>query len=56
MSSNVRGECKSYLQQILSVKVVKDLGNYLGIPSSFSCRKREAFSVVKEQIWKVIQG
>lgn len=48
--------CKSYLQQILGVQVVNDLGIYLGLPSYFSRRKKDAFSAVKERVWKVIQG
>lgn len=36
--------------------MVRDLGTYLGLPCFISRRKVDAFSAVKERIWKLVQG
>lgn len=55
-SFNISCERGAYLQSILNVRMVDNLGLYLGLPSIFSRRKRVDFSKIKDRIWKVMQG
>lgn len=47
VSPNVSSNCSQYLQQILGVQLVRNLDNYLGLPSYFSRRKWEDFNFLR---------
>lgn len=55
-SPNVHRERQQYLQTILNVRLVTNLGSYLGLPSCFSRRKGLDWQFLKDKIWKSMQG
>lgn len=38
------------------VRMVDNLGPYLGLPSAFMRRKTEDWTFLKNKVWKVMQG
>lgn len=55
-SAGIGAEQKAQITQILGVHVVEKLDKYLGIPSVVGKSKSQIFSVIRERIWKRING
>lgn len=53
-TKNVTPHRSSFLSSILGVKCVVDLGNYLGVPSSFSRSKTKDFSFIMNKVGKAL--
>lgn len=55
-SPNVRPDVRLGIKRVLNMKVVQNLGKYLGLPSHFSRNKKSELNFLKERIQKVIAG
>lgn len=55
-SAGIGAEQKDQITQILGVHVVEKLDKYLGMPSVVGKSKSQIFSVIRERIWKRING
>lgn len=55
-SPNVHLDRQHYLQAILGIQLVQNLGSYLDSPFSFTCRKGRDWIFLKDRIWKIMQG
>lgn len=55
-SPNIQRDRWAYLQSILEVQVVDNLGTYLGLSSVFSKRNKDGLNKVKDIVWKVLHG
>lgn len=56
LSPNMGGDFMNYMQSMLGMRLVQDLGDYLGLPSSLSRSKSRDFVAIKDRLWKVVQG
>lgn len=55
-SAGVAEERRDQIASILGVKVVAKLDKYLGMPSVIGQSKQQIFRVIRERIWKRING
>ncbi|KAL0450060.1 UNVERIFIED_CONTAM: hypothetical protein Slati_1562400 [Sesamum latifolium] len=55
-SRNVDADSRTLLANILGAGVVSKYDKYLGLPTVVGCSGKEAFSGIKEQIWKKLQN
>lgn len=52
----VPSDTQEYLNNILHMKVVENLGKYLGLPTMFSCSKINDYQYIVDRVWKKLQG
>lgn len=52
----IEEERRDHIANILGVQVVAKLDKYLGMPSVVGQSKQQIFSVIRERIWKIING
>ena len=55
-SSNTTGVQRDWIKNPLGVKEVENFESYLGLPMLLGRSKYQAFSFLKERVWKKIQG
>lgn len=55
-STGISVENKAQITNILGVPVVEKLDKYLGMPSVVGKSKQQIFSVIRERVWKRING
>lgn len=55
-SWGIAEETRDHIASILGVQVVDKLDKYLGMPSVIGRSKQQIFSVIRERIWKRING
>lgn len=55
-SPGIAADRKEQITQILGVHVVDSLDRYLGMPSVVGKSKQHIFSIIRERIWKRING
>lgn len=55
-NAGIGEEKKAQITQILGVQVVDKLDKYLGMPSVVGKSKQKIFGVIRERIWKRING
>lgn len=55
-SSGIPADCKTQITQILGVQVVDKLDKYLGMPAVVGKSKQQIFGVIRERVWKRING
>lgn len=55
-SPNINQDRGVFLSSIIGIKNQKNLGFYLGFPSSFSKSKSKDFQGIVDKVWKVVQG
>ena len=55
-SSNTTGAQRDWITNALEVKEVEKFESYLGLPTLIGRSKYQAFSFLKERVWKKIQG
>ena len=55
-SSNTDGDRRDFIKNILGVKEVIRFESYLGLPTLIGRSKYQAFSFLKDRVWKKMQG
>ncbi|KAF5444911.1 hypothetical protein F2P56_034003 [Juglans regia] len=55
-SGNVSRASQEELRQLWGVSEVQDYGKYLGLPPAIGRSKTNAFSEIKQKVWKKLQG
>ena len=55
-SSNTTGVQRDSIKKALGLKEVEKFESYLGLPTLLGKSKYQAFSFLKERVWKKIQG
>ena len=55
-SSNTDGDRRDFIKNILGVKEVNRFESYLGLPTLIGRSKYQAFSFLKDRVWKKMQG
>jgi len=55
-SSNTTGVQREWITNVLGVKEVEKFESYLGLPTLIGRLKHQAFSFLREKVWKKIQG
>lgn len=54
LQENVLVDTKSYLSSIVNMKVVSNLGSYLGLSSKFQRGKSKDFKFLLDKIWTIL--
>lgn len=55
-SLSIQQATKNYLNNIIKMRVVLNLGQYLGLPSTFTRSKSKDFKYFLDKIWSKLQG
>ena len=55
-SSNTGGRQRNMIKSMLGVKEVEKFESYLGLPTLLGRSKYQAFSFLKDRVWKKMQG
>ena len=55
-SSNTGGGQRNMIKSMLGVKEVEKFESYLGLPTLLGRSKYQAFSFLKDRVWKKMQG